>query len=219
MKERLTLCAGFSAEPIPDSVWQRMQGRTYKTNSIIGRKDLRLVKVRHIGFDGTGTRGELIVARELALDVMNIFKELYDAGYQIEKLRLCDEYDGSDDRSMADNNSSAFNFRTVDSTDTLSLHALGRAIDINPLYNPYIVGEKIMPPEGAEFCSRDREFMHKIDHEDICFKIFRSHGWLWGGDWSRDKDYQHFYKPRKNAVKALVRRVKRMTGKRYISKT
>ncbi len=102
--------------------------------------------------------------------------------------------DADDERSMADNNSSAFNYRVVADTDIVSMHAYGRAIDINPLINPYIVGEKVMPANGAEYANRKGKFPHKIDHDDLCYKLFKSKGWTWGGDWKTQKDYQHFYK-------------------------
>jgi hypothetical protein len=102
----------------------------------------------------------------------------------------------------------------VADTDTLSLHALGRAIDINPLYNPYIVGEKVMPANSVQFCNRNLAFSHKITHEDKCFEIFLSHGWKWGGDWTNSKDYQHFYKEDENAVKSAFKRAVRILKRR-----
>lgn len=155
------------------------------------------------------TAGELIVARKLAQEVLDIFYELFEGGYEIEKIRLVDEYDADDERSMADNNSSAFNYRVVAGTNTISAHSYGRAIDINPLINPYIVGDKVMPANAAEYADRDKAFDHKIDRTDLCYCIFRRHGWKWGGDWNNSKDYQHFYKEYDSPLKMAVNKLKR----------
>mgnify|MGYP002581862490 FL=1 len=160
------------------------------------RDDLRYIKVLHVGFDGETHVGELVVNRVIADDVLDIFKQLYEAGYEIEKIRLIDEYDADDERSMRDNNSSAFNFRYISYSTTLSKHALGLAVDINTLYNPYVKkvdGRRNVEPANAEkYTDRSVDFLHKIDHDDLCYKLFVEHGFEWGGDWEHAKDYQHF---------------------------
>lgn len=156
---------------------------------------LRLITVGYIGFDGTLHEGQLICAKALAAELLLIFKELLGEGYLIERIEPASNFGGDDDKIMAANVSSCFNYRTVANTDTLSLHALGRAVDINPLYNPYIQNGVVMPANAAPYADRDADFPHKITHEDACFRIFAKYGWLWGGDWPDDKDYQHFYKP------------------------
>ena len=143
---------------------------------------------------------------------LEIFEMLFEAEYEIERIKLCDEYEGDDEASMSDNNSSAFNYRNVDGTQTLSLHAMGRAIDINPLYNPYITADKVSPANSAPYVDRTKSFSHKIDHHDICYKVFASRGWLWGGDWKDSKDYQHFYKPKENLVKSAVHKLKELVA-------
>ena len=95
---------------------------------------------------------------------------------------------------MAANNTSAFNYRRVTGSKTLSRHSYGAAIDVNPLFNPYMDDGRIAPPEAAAYADRDREFPGKIDHDDLCYRLFIRNGWSWGGDWSGDKDYQHFSK-------------------------
>ena len=112
---------------------------------------------------------------------------------------LIDVYGGDDNQSMAANNTSAFNYRTVSGTNKLSNHSYGRAIDINPLYNPYIRtasdGSTLCEPEnGAPYINRDEDFTHKIDHSDRCYQLFKEHCFTWGGDWRSVKDYQHFEK-------------------------
>lgn len=198
---------GFSASDVPDEIRSFMNGKTYRSNPHISLDELSYVKVRHYDFDHNVAEGELIVLKKLANEVLCIFEELFESEYEIEKIRLCDHYGGDDERSMADNNSSAFNYRVVADTDTLSLHALGRAIDINPLINPYIVGEKVMPANALQYSNRKLAFSHKIDNNDLCYKTFRKYGWLWGGDWKNSKDYQHFYKSEKNPVKSAFKRI------------
>ncbi len=186
----------FYISEITDDIFARMQGKSYKEDCTVPREDLRYVHVRHMGFDGEAKDGELVVNKAIADDVLAIFEELYKADYPIEKVRLVDEYDADDEASMSDNNSSAFNFRFISHTTRISKHGLGMAVDINTRYNPYVktVDGKlsIEPANGADYVDRSRDFPHKIDHEDLCYKLFKEHGFTWGGDWTHSKDYQHF---------------------------
>lgn len=186
----------FYISEIPDDIFAKMQGTSYKEDCTVPREDLRYVHVRHMGFDGEAKDGELVVNKAIADDVLAIFEELYKADYPIEKVRLVDEYDADDEASMSDNNSSAFNFRFISHTTRISKHGLGMAVDINTRYNPYVktVDGKlsIEPANGADYVDRSKDFPHKIDHEDLCYKLFKEHGFTWGGDWTHSKDYQHF---------------------------
>ena len=186
----------FYISEIPDDTFAKMQGKSYKEDCTVPREDLRYVHVRHMGFDGEAKDGELVVNKAIADDVLAIFEELYKADYPIEKVRLVDEYDADDEASMSDNNSSAFNFRFISHTTRISKHGLGMAVDINTRYNPYVktVDGKlsIEPANGADYVDRSKDFPHKIDHEDLCYKLFKEHGFTWGGDWTHSKDYQHF---------------------------
>ena len=159
---------------------------------------MRYLKVLHVGFDGKTHIGELVVNRLIADDVLDIFKQLYEAGYEIEKIRLIDEYDADDEKSMSDNNSSAFNYRVVSGTKRLSNHAYGLAIDINPRINPWVKGNKVSPSNGKVYKQRKtskckgkykRYMIHK---NDTAYKIFKKYGFSWGGNWRSSKDYQHF---------------------------
>ena len=111
---------------------------------------------------------------------------------------LIDEYDANDENSMEDNNTSAFNYRTVNGSSKLSKHSLGLAVDINPRFNPCvrtINGEvSVEPANGAEYVDRTQEFSHKITESDLCYQLFIEHGFTWGGSWNSVKDYQHFEK-------------------------
>lgn len=186
----------FYIKPIPDDIFEKMQGKSYKENCTVPREELRYLHILHVGFDNNTHEGELIVNKRIAEDVLDIFKELYKAGYQIEKVRLIDEYNAQDELSMRDNNSSAFNFRYISYSTTLSKHAMGLAVDINTLYNTYIKQVdgrlNIEPANAVQYVDRNRQFPHKIDHDDLCYKLFTKYGFEWGGDWEDSKDYQHF---------------------------
>lgn len=188
----------FYKEEISDVLFERIYGYSYKENCTVPKEELVYLRVLHKGFDGETHVGEIMVNREVADDILEIFSELYQAGYPIERMQLIDDYGADDGASMADNNSSAFNFRTISHTDTLSNHSYGKAVDINPLYNPYVKtinGElSCEPADGIEYMDRDKDFPYKIDHDDLCYKLFTERGFSWGGDWQHAKDYQHFEK-------------------------
>lgn len=188
----------FYISKIPDDIFEKMQGKSYKADCTVPREDLRYLHVLHMGFDGQTKEGELVVNKAIAEDVLAIFRQLYEAEYPIEKVRLVDEYDADDEASMSDNNSSAFNFRFISHTTKISKHGLGMAVDINTLYNPYVKtvnGKLSIEPANAEaYVDRSGNFPHKIDHDDLCYKLFTRYGFIWGGDWTHSKDYQHFEK-------------------------
>ncbi len=161
--------------------------------------DLRYVHILHIDFNGNPTEGELICNKLIAADLAEIFQELYRNEYRLEKVLLMEEYDGDDNASMEDNNTSCFNYRTVDDTDRLSKHAYGLAIDVNPLYNPYITyteegDEQVSPASALPYADRSLNFPYKITEDDLCYRLFTQHGFIWGGNWNNVKDYQHFQK-------------------------
>lgn len=204
VEERYTKEDDFIIMPITDEIKNRITGISYPADDEgigINLNDLRYLNVKYYDFNNEIQTGELICNEYIAEDLIDIFYELFINEYQIEKIKLIDEYQGDDDLSMADNNSSSFNYRTIANTSKLSNHALGLAIDINPFYNPYIVpgkgvngGDYIVPEGSQSFCDRSLDFNHKIDHDDLCYKLFIEHGFKWGGDWKNSKDYQHFDK-------------------------
>ncbi len=158
--------------------------------------DLRFVHILYVDFDETDREGELMVHRKVAEDVLDIFYELYEARYPLASVKLVDDFGevADDNLSMAANNTSAFCYRQVTGSKKLSWHSFGAAIDINPVQNPYLNGKRVSPPEGRDYLDRKNKRPHMIDHSDTCYKVFTAHGWKWGGDFSGDKDYQHFYK-------------------------
>ncbi|MCM1372711.1 MAG: M15 family metallopeptidase [Bacteroides sp.] len=189
----------FEIAEVPDSIWDMMQGRSCPKGHDVNRLELRYLRLAHYDFDGGVRQGEMICNRLIADDIVYIFRCLYEARYPIACMRLIDEYGADDLRSMAANNTSCFCYRAVAGSKKLSRHSLGMAVDINPLYNPclYVRSGKVVPSEGAAYASnRDkrRDIPGKIDHTDLCFRLFTERGFRWGGDWRTLKDYQHFEK-------------------------
>jgi hypothetical protein len=196
---RVELADGFYYIRLSDEIRKRITGISYpKDDKGIGISydDLRYIRIRHYDFEGAVHDGELIVHKKLANEVMEIFYELYKAEYPLVSVRLVDDFGqpGDDTLSMEANNTSAFCYRRVTGSKTLSRHSLGAAIDINPVMNPYIDGDRVAPENGAKYVDRSLRLPGMIDHDDLCYKLFKKHGWSWGGDWKGDKDYQHFSK-------------------------
>lgn len=193
----------FYSEEISDVVFARMWLKSWKENCTLQRSDLRYIKVLHRNANGQTQLGEMVVNTAIADDVVQIFRRLYDNEYRIERMVLVDNYNADDDTSMINNNSSSFNFRFITGSQTqISNHGLGLAIDINPLYNPYVKQREdgsyyIAPDNGSPYAfDRDtrNDIPYKIDHDDLAYKFFTEAGFEWGGDWTTLKDYQHFEK-------------------------
>lgn len=187
---------GFSAQTLPREVIARMRGKSYPAGCPVRLSDLRYVRLRHIDASGRDLEGELVCHKDLAADLVAIFRALHRAHYPIERVRLIDDYGASDHRSMAANNTSAFCYRRVAGSSKLSNHSRGRAIDINPLYNPQVSrrSNRVSPPEGRPYADRSRRSPYRIMRGDLCYRLFRQHGFTWGGDWRSTQDYQHFEK-------------------------
>ena len=154
--------------------------------------DLRLLTLTHWGFDRKVHRGELVVHEDQARTIRRVFRVLFEARFPIERMRLVDVYGADDDRSMAANNTSAFNCRTVEGSSSWSEHAYGRAIDINPVQNPAVQDGRVSPPAGSRYLDRSRRVKGLIRANDVVVRTFAEIGWGWGGYWTSLKDYQHF---------------------------
>ena len=154
------------------------------------RETLALVEVPYISFAGARQQGHLVIHESLAEEVREIFASLTEQRFPIAKVVPISEYDWDDEASMADNNSSAFNYRNIANSDQLSKHSFGRALDINPLFNPYVRQDGVVAPHGATY---DPGRPGTIT-EDIA-RLFTDRGWTWGGAWTNRKDWQHFEKP------------------------
>jgi hypothetical protein len=188
--------AFFSVTPLPDTVFALMQGKTYPKHCPVPRTELRYLRCLHVNAKGRVLVGEMVLNKLIAGQVLEIFRQLYNARYPIERMRLADNWGGNDEAMMRDNNSSSFNFRYISGTKTISKHGRGLAVDINTLYNPYHKFSKgrevIEPSTGAPYLKRDASFPYKIQRGDLCYRLFRRNGFSWGGDWKNSKDYQHF---------------------------
>lgn len=171
-------------------------GATWRPGCPVPPERLRRVNLDYLGFDGRTRRGDLVVAEDLVGDVIDVFAELYRLRFPIERMRTVDEYPGAEDElSMRDDNTSAFNCRRLPGGSGWSLHALGRAVDVNPLLNPYVDSRgNLEPATAGPFVDRSRRDPGMLHAGDPAVRAFTSRGWRWGGDWRTPKDYQHFEK-------------------------
>lgn len=184
----------FTAEPIPAAVEARMRGVSYPDDAEVKLSDLRYLRLSYVDFEGGDRIGELVCNKAIAEDLLDIFKTLYEARYPIRSIRLIDDFGGDDEASMAADNTSCFNYRRKTGMRELSKHARGLAVDINPFENPYVRPSRVRPAGAAAFADRTKDFPHKIDKDDLCYRLFREHGFSWGGTWRSVQDYQHFEK-------------------------
>ena len=187
-----------------DSVYKRINGKSYQKNNDIKLSDLRYLKMLHRNFNNDIQVGEMIVNKSVANEVLGIFKQLFSDGYQIYSMYLIDNFweknaGTADWNSIEANNTSCFCYRAATGGSKLSKHALGRAIDINPMQNPYVTYKDGKPQyshsNAADYVSnRSSKKAHVITTSDKAYKLFTKKGWSWGGNWSSPKDYQHFQK-------------------------
>jgi len=180
-----------SVAAIDRSTRSRMRW-SWRPGCPVGLADLRLLRVDHWGFDRRVHRGELVVHRDQARLLLGVMQRLFRLGYPIRRMRLVDDYRADDDRSMAANNTSAFNCRPVAGTSRWSEHAYGRAIDVNPVQNPYVAGRHVSPPAGRRYADRAGRAPGMIRAGDAVVRAFAAAGWGWGGAWRTARDYQHF---------------------------
>lgn len=184
----------FISMEIPDLIFKRMDGVSFNKDCPVKREDLRYLKLLYWGRDTKPHTGEMVVNAEIAEDVVDVFFTLYKNYYTIERMTLIDDYGANDEVSMGNNNTSAFVSREVTGGGALSYHAYGAAIDLNPLFNPYVKGDEVLPVTANAYTDRDRDFIMKITHEDLAYRLFTEKGFKWGGDYESLKDYQHFEK-------------------------
>lgn len=212
---------GFSCHPISKPLMHRIRGISYRENEQISPAELRYLRIPYIDFCGETRTGEMICNHSIAMPLLDIFHTLFEHRYPIERIQLVDDFQADDDLCCLKNNTSCFNYRTIAGTDTLSRHAFGMAVDINPFFNPYVtyiskntdgtaditgaattnahsasaesnIHVRISPPGSEAYADRERDFPHKLGPGDLCYELFISHGFTWGGDWTHCKDYQHF---------------------------
>lgn len=187
----------FSQEEVPESVKERMRGKSYPEGCRIGWGELRYLTVPHYDLKGRLLVGELVCNKAIAADLLEIFKALCAAKYPIEQMRLIDDFGADDESSMRANNTSSFCYRAVSGTTVLSKHSRGLAVDINPLYNPCVKLKtgRVQPYMAKQYADRFKQFPCKITTSDLAYRLFTKRGFKWGGAWRTVKDYQHFEKP------------------------
>ena len=168
---------------------------TLPANAPVKKEDLRELTLSYYGFDGERHTGTMVCNKAIADDLLEIFSELYKIRYQIRLISPVTDFGGSDTASMEADNTSCFNCRNVDGMSRWSAHASGMAVDINPLENPWVRGNRVKPLSAAPFADRSKDFPHKMTKEDPAVRLFLSKGFVWGGSWRSVKDWQHFEKP------------------------
>ncbi len=172
-------------------------GASWHPGCPVGPEQLRRVEVDYEGFDGQPHRGELIVHRDLADEVIAVFGKLRRLHFPIAKMQPAQRYPGAaDELSMEDDNTSAFNCRGIPGSQRWSQHAYGRAIDVNPLLNPSVHQDgRIEPSTSGRYLDRHRDDPGLLHDGDAGVLAFTDRGWTWGGHWHNPKDYQHFELP------------------------
>ena len=183
----------FAVAPLDRPLRNRMTGVTWQRDCPVRLIDLRLLTLSYIDFAGQPQIGRMVVNRDVASDVVGAFRRMYRHEFPIRRMRLADHYDGSDMRSIKANNTSAFNCRVVPGSATWSQHAYGRAVDINPVQNPYWRPDGYVEPlRGRRFVDRTRQHQGMIRPRGIAVRAFDRIDWGWGGRWQSLKDWQHF---------------------------
>ena len=188
-----TYCS--SIEPLDEPTKAAMVGVVWRKGCPVGLEDLRRITFRHWSFDGTTATGSVVVNEGVSVGIESVLKELFVARFPIASAKPIEAFGGDDDRSTMANNSSAFNCRAVTGGKSFSEHAWGRAIDVNPVQNPYVRSNgTVLDPKAKRFVKRSAlsESSGAITTNGVVVKAFKRIGWTWGGTFSRVKDYQHF---------------------------
>jgi hypothetical protein len=181
-----------SISRIEGDLRQSVIGVSWRRGCPVALSDLRAIRARHFGFDGRVRVGRLIVHRDVAADVVSVLRRLYAARFTIRRMVPVDAYGASDFRSIEADNTSAFNCRYVEGTSRWSEHAYGRAIDVNPIENPYVSGGRTSHRKSVPYLDRTPCRRGMACPGNVLVRAFESIGWGWGGYWSGVKDYQHF---------------------------
>jgi len=179
-------------ERIDSAQAKRMTGVSWRPGCPVGLRDLRLLRLSHWGFDGTTRTGRLIVHRDVARELVQVFGDLYAARIPIRRMVPVDAYGASDFRSIEADNTSAFNCRFVEGTTRWSNHAYGTAIDVNPIENPYVSGGRTAHRASRPYVARTPRRPGMAYEGGALVRAFDRIGWGWGARWTSVKDYQHF---------------------------
>ncbi len=171
---------------------KRMTGVSWRSGCPVPLRDLRVLTMSHWGFDKRVRTGRLIVHADLARDVLGVFRTLYASRFPIRRMVPVDAYEGSDFRSIEADNTSGFNCRFVEGTRRWSEHAYGRALDVNPIENPYVSGGRTQHRASVPYLDRSQRRPGMAREGGVLVRAFDAIGWGWGGRWTTVKDYQHF---------------------------
>ena len=182
-----------TVSPLPADLRAAMTGVSWRPGCPAGLDELRLVRASHWGFDGRVHTGRIVVHRDVAQGVAGVLRRLYAARFPIRRMVPVDAYGGSDFRSIEADNTSAFNCRPVEGTSRWSEHAYGRAIDLNPIENPYVYSDGTSSHRASRPYLRRSPYRPGMAVEGgVAVRAFTAAGWAWGGRWSGSRDYQHF---------------------------
>lgn len=187
-----------------DEIFNRINGKSYRDNDDIALEDLRYLTIPYYNFEQQVMLGEMIVNKDIEEDVRSIFKELFNNKYEINSMKLIDDYwqigsggNIADNNSIEANNTSCFCYRPVTGGESISNHGYGRAIDINPQQNPYVENGENSHRNADEYVNNryvGEPHVIVASTEDICYSTFTKYGFTWGGNWTNPIDYQHFEK-------------------------
>jgi hypothetical protein len=179
--------------PLSGAQRARMTGVSWRPGCPVALRDLRLLTVSHWGFDGGRRTGRLVVHETVAVPVRTVFRRLFEARFPVRKLVPIDAYGGSDFRSIEADNTSAFNCRRATGSSSWSEHAYGRAIDVNPIENPYVENGRVYHDASRAYVSRQPVRKGMAVEGGALVRAFDAIGWGWGGRWTGSvTDYQHF---------------------------
>jgi hypothetical protein len=169
-------------------------GKTWRAGCPVGPAQLRLLRLRYVGFDRVAHLGSIVVAASVVAAVTRIFTDLYKQHFPIRQMTPESSFGGSDPASMAADNTSGFNCRLAVATGPpqWSVHAFGEAIDVNPVENPYVFNGSIEPARASAFADRALVRPGMAVLGGVLVRTFNSVGWFWGGRWTTSPDYQHF---------------------------
>jgi hypothetical protein len=183
----------FAAAPLTRTQRHRLYGSSWRPGCPVPLSALRHARVSYVGFDGKAHRGELVVNADAVGAIRTAFATLYAQRFPIRRMRVVDAYDASDHASIEADNTSAFNCRRATGATRWSQHAYGRAIDVNPIENPYVYAD------GTTTHARSRPYLDRSKHRKgmayaggTLVRAFARAGWKWGGDWPGPTDHQHF---------------------------
>lgn len=182
----------FSSQRIPPPVRTRMVGRSWRPGCPVALADLRYLRLSYVDFEGRTRTGELVVGEAHVGAMRRAFRRLHAARFPIRRMRLVDDFGASDFHSIEADNTSAFNCRRVTGGTRWSEHAYGRAIDVNPIRNPYVLDGRTSHPRSRPFVRRSPYRRGMAVPGRVLVRAFAAQGWRWGGHWTSVKDYQHF---------------------------